>query len=70
MLECYNECRLLQKEVLEVEGLYREGVNSCIDNYWRMHRSVHPHTVQNLLLYSPLGLDPRLAKRALKDSLK
>ena len=29
MLEYYNECRLLQKEVLEVEGLYREGLNSC-----------------------------------------
>ena len=32
--------------------------------------SVHPHTVHTLLLYSPVGLDVKLAKRALKDSLE
>ena len=33
-------------------------------------RRVHPLTVHTLLLYSPAGLDLKLAKRALKDSLK
>ena len=41
-----------------------------VDYLTELRRRVHPLTVQTLLLYSHVGLDPKLAKRALEDSLK
>ena len=37
---------------------------------FKASRRIHSPTVHTHLLYSPVGLDLKLAKRALKDSLK
>ena len=50
---------------LQVQSLVIEGTRSPL-----IPRRVHPLTVQTLLLYGAVGLDPKLSKRALEDSLK
>ena len=50
-----------------IRKLGMEGMEPILCPFQHVHRRVHPPTVQ---LYSPVGLDLKLAKRALIDSPK